>query len=90
MRELNIIYPCLQELRAPVKRGEDTPIFEFISRRFGEDIAQYAVDPLVRGICAGNARELSVHFIASYLHEKEQADGSFIKVILFLYKLLLR
>ena len=41
------------------------------------------MDPLVRGICAGNARELSVHFIASYLHEKEQADGCFIKVILF-------
>ena len=48
--------------------------------RFGEDVAQYAVDPLVRGICAGNARELSVHFIASYLHQKEQADGSAIKV----------
>jgi len=74
-----LVLAGLQELRAPVKRGEDTPIFEFISRRFGEDIAQYAVDPLVRGICAGNARELSVHFIASYLHEKEQADGSFIK-----------
>ena len=31
----------------------DTSLFEFISRRFGEDVAQYAVDPLVRGICAG-------------------------------------
>ncbi|XP_023334507.1 protoporphyrinogen oxidase [Eurytemora carolleeae] len=54
-------------------------LFKSVVLRFGEDIAQYAVDPLVRGICAGNSREISVHFIAKYLHELEQSSGSVLK-----------
>lgn len=77
--EKPLVLSLIRELRAPVKKGSDTPLFEFISRRFGEDVAQYAVDPLVRGICAGNSREVSVHFIAKYLHQLEQRSGSIVK-----------
>jgi len=41
------------------KRCEDDTIYEFIKRRFGSELADYAIDPLVRGICAGDAREIS-------------------------------
>ncbi len=30
-----------------------------MKRRFGQDLADFAIDPMVRGICAGNAKEIS-------------------------------
>ena len=47
---------------APVVKCEDVSLFDFVERRLGEDVANYAVDPLVRGICAGDARSVSVNF----------------------------
>jgi len=38
-------------------------------------LAEFAVSSLVRGICAGDSREVSVHFIARYLHQLEQQCG---------------
>ena len=64
-----------KDLLAPRVKCEDTSLYEFVSRRLGADIAQYAVDPLVRGICAGDSRQVSVHFIAKYLHQMEQETG---------------
>jgi len=69
----------VKDLIVPVRKCEDVNLFEFVARRFGEDVAQYAVDPLVRGICAGDAKEISVNFIAKYLFEKEQNDGGVLK-----------
>ncbi len=34
-------------------------IYDFVKRRFGQDLADFAIDPMVRGICAGNAKEIS-------------------------------
>eukprot|EP00092_Neocalanus_flemingeri_P024801 GFUD01026891.1.p1 GENE.GFUD01026891.1~~GFUD01026891.1.p1 ORF type:complete len:468 (-),score=108.11 GFUD01026891.1:78-1481(-) len=64
-----------KDLLSPRVKCEDTSLYEFVSRRLGEDIAQYAIDPMVRGICAGNSKEVSVHFIAKYLHQMEQETG---------------
>ena len=50
-------------------------LHEFVSRRLGPELADYAVSSLVRGICAGDSRSVSVHFIASYLHQLEQETG---------------
>ena len=55
-----------KDLCSPRIQCEDTSLYEFVSRRLGADIAQYAVDPLVRGICAGGSKQVSVHFIAKY------------------------
>lgn len=43
----------------PRKTCEDDTIYNFIKRRFGNELAEFAIDPLVRGICAGDAREIS-------------------------------
>jgi len=64
-----------KDLFSPRIKCEDTSLHEFVSRRLGSDIAQYAVDPLVRGICAGDSKQVSVHFIAKYLHQMEQETG---------------
>ena len=64
-----------KDLCSPRIQCEDTSLYEFVSRRLGADIAQYAVDPLVRGICAGDSKQVSVHFIAKYLHQMEQETG---------------
>ena len=48
---------------------------EFVSRRLGPEVAEFAVSSVVRGICAGDSRQVSVHFIAKYLHQLEQETG---------------
>lgn len=50
-----------------------------MNRRFGADVAKYAIDPMTRGIFAGNARDLSVHALAGRLHKVEQKYGSVLK-----------
>ena len=54
---------------------EDESMFEFVSRRLGSDLAEYAIDPLVRGVCAGNSKEISVKFLLKSLKEAEQKYG---------------
>lgn len=61
------------------KKVEDESIYDFISRRFGQELADYAISPLICGICAGNAKEISVNFILKGIFEKEQKYGSVIK-----------
>jgi len=64
-----------KDLLSPRVKCEDTSLHEFVSRRLGSDIAAYAIDPMVRGICAGDSKQVSVHFIAKYLHQMEQETG---------------
>jgi len=64
-----------KDLLSPRVMCEDTSLHEFVSRRLGSDIADYAIDPMVRGICAGDSKQVSVHFIANYLHQMEQEWG---------------
>ena len=64
-----------KDLLSPRVRCEDTSLHEFVSRRLGSDIADYAIDPMVRGIRAGDSKQVSVHFIANYLHQMEQEWG---------------
>ena len=41
-------------------------------RRFGEDVANFIVNPMVRGICAGDSREISAAaFIMGPLYREE-------------------
>ncbi|KAK2711358.1 hypothetical protein QYM36_012518, partial [Artemia franciscana] len=43
---------------------------------FGPDVAEYLIDPLVRGICAGDCREISVNFLLKDLKETEMKSRS--------------
>ena len=70
-----LAFALIQDLMSLKHVSEDESLHDFILRRLGPDIANYAVAPLVRGICAGDSRQMSVHFIASYLHSLEQSSG---------------
>lgn len=66
---------ALTDIAASKVECSDTSLHEFVSRRLGPELADYAVSSLVRGICAGDSRKVSVHFIARYLHQLEQETG---------------
>lgn len=70
------------DLRAPKVSKEDESIYSFIQRRFGQDIADKLISPIICGICAGDARKISVNFLLQSLFEAEQKHGSVIKGIL--------
>lgn len=69
----------LRDLRAPKVTNADESLYSFVRRRFGSEIAEYVIDPLARGVFAGNARELSVRSLAAPLHDWEQQHGGVIK-----------
>lgn len=60
----------------------DESIYDFTARRFGKDIADYAVSSMICGICAGDAKEISVKFLMKNLFEKEQKYGGVIRGII--------
>lgn len=66
----------LHDLTTPRKPLDDESIYDFVARRFGKEIADYAVSPLVCGICAGDAQEISVKLLMTRLFELEQQHGS--------------
>ncbi|KAL1131539.1 hypothetical protein AAG570_011156 [Ranatra chinensis] len=66
---------ALKDLFTPRKSCEDDTIYDFVCRRFGEELAEYLVSPLICGICAGDARNISVKFLAPALFEAEQKYG---------------
>ena len=53
--------------RTPCKKCDDDSIYEFVKRRFGRDLADFAIDPMVRGICAGDARQISAGLDMSFI-----------------------
>ncbi|KAH8417393.1 hypothetical protein KR222_010160, partial [Zaprionus bogoriensis] len=64
-------------------KHEDESIYSFAERRFGKEIADYAISPMICGICAGDAREISVRFLMESLFEKEQKYGGVLKGMLY-------
>ncbi len=71
---------ALTDLTAAAKKCEDDSLHAFVTRRFGQEVADFAVDPMVRGICAGDSREISAAaFVAGNLFDMEQRYGGVIK-----------
>uniref|UniRef100_A0A182R8D3 Protoporphyrinogen oxidase n=1 Tax=Anopheles funestus TaxID=62324 RepID=A0A182R8D3_ANOFN len=56
----------------------DESMYSFVERRFGKEIADYAVSAMLCGICAGNAKEISVKFLMKDIFEREQRHGGVI------------
>ncbi|KAB0790620.1 hypothetical protein PPYR_05285 [Photinus pyralis] len=75
----------VREVGQPRKfiRSNDESIYDFVYRRFGKEIADYAISPLICGICAGNAKEISVKFLMENLFTHEQKYGSISKGLLY-------
>jgi oxygen-dependent protoporphyrinogen oxidase len=57
----------------------DESIAQFIERHFGEEVLQKLVAPVLTGIYAGDARQLSVSAVLPILKELENKYGSVIK-----------
>lgn len=60
------------------QRLEDDSIHNFVHRRFGLELADYIVDPLIRGVTGGDSKSISVKFLLNQLFELEQSHGSVI------------
>ena len=63
------------------KTKKDESIYDFVSRRLSEDIANNLVDAMISGIYSGDIKKLSVRSCSplNKLWECEQAHGSIIK-----------
>lgn len=59
--------------------GPDTEsIYDYAVRKFNKELADYVISPMVSGICAGDAREISASFLA-----KSSRSASFEQVELY-------
>lgn len=58
---------------------EDESIYSFTERRFGKEIAEYAISSMICGICAGDAKRISVKFLMEDVFRNEQKYGGVIK-----------
>lgn len=58
---------------------EDESIYSFTERRFGKEIAEYAISSMICGICAGDAKKISVKFLMDDIFRNEQKYGGVIK-----------
>uniref|UniRef100_A0A8C0JAA4 Protoporphyrinogen oxidase n=1 Tax=Chelonoidis abingdonii TaxID=106734 RepID=A0A8C0JAA4_CHEAB len=67
-----LLWSGLRELAAPRGTQPDETIHRFVSRRFGKELADIAIDSLCRGVFAGDCRALSMRSCFPALFEAEQ------------------
>ena len=79
-----LVMALWNDLKAGAKKIKygDESIYDFAYRRFGSEIADYAISPMICGICAGDAKEISVRFLMNDLFETEQQYGGVVKGVL--------
>jgi oxygen-dependent protoporphyrinogen oxidase len=63
----------------PRQRPEDVSVAEFVRDHFGSELLDYAVQPLIGGIYAGDPARLSARYAFPTLWEIEQKHGSIIR-----------
>lgn len=71
----------LRLMREPfIRRGayEET-VASFVERRLGREFLDYAVDPFISGVYAGDPAQLSVEAAVPRIHQLEQEYGSLIR-----------
>ncbi len=62
---------------------EEESIAQFVTRRFGREVLDHLVSPLVSGIYAGDTAALSMQSVFPMLAELEAAHGSVVRGFLF-------
>lgn len=68
-------------LKEPFRRSrgtENESAASFFERRLGREIVDYAVDPFISGIYAGDPEKLSIEYAFPRLYENEKSFGSII------------
>lgn len=74
-----LVFSLFRDLYTFRKTCIDDTVYSFVERRFGSEIADYLISSLICGICAGDAKEISVKFLMPGLFEGEQKHGSALK-----------
>lgn len=65
--------------RRPRVRLADLSLEEFVRDHFGQEIVDYALNPFVTGIYAGNPKKLSTRYAFPQLWASEQQHGSLLR-----------
>ena len=65
--------------RAPSAPDAEESVADFVVRRLGQEFLDYAVNPFVGGVYAGDPRRLSVRHGFPKLHTLEQEHGSLLR-----------
>lgn len=74
-----LIFSIIHDLKAKSVLKTDESLYDFTCRRFGPEVADYAISSMICGICAGDAKKISVNFLMAKLFEVEQKHGGVIK-----------
>ena len=61
------------------RASEEETIAQFVRRRLGEELLQYAVGPFVSGVYAGDPEKLSVRHATAKIYALEEKHGSLIR-----------
>lgn len=69
----------LQEIFIPKGNNPLETVYEFGTRRLGQNFTRYFLDPMVSGIFGGNAQDLNVRHAFPRIYEIEQQYGSLFK-----------
>lgn len=64
---------------APAPEGREENLAEFVQRRLGQEFLDYAINPFVAGVYAGDPHHLSVKHAFPKLYNLERRYGSLIK-----------
>ena len=59
--------------------GREETVMEFVTRRLGREIAEYAVDPFVSGVYAGDPNALSIQSTFPLLYALERNHGGLVR-----------
>ncbi|MBF0195755.1 MAG: protoporphyrinogen oxidase [Magnetococcales bacterium] len=65
------------------KATKEESIAQFVERRLGREFLDYAIDPFVSGVYAGNTHSLSVQAATAKIYALEKNHGSLIRGALF-------
>ena len=68
-----------EPFRRPASGDKEESLAEFVIRRLGREFLDYAINPFVAGVYAGDPEQLSVKHAFPKLQELEQCYGSLIK-----------
>ncbi|XP_055553034.1 protoporphyrinogen oxidase isoform X1 [Falco cherrug] len=67
-----LLWSGVRDLLAPAGTEPDESVYAFVHRRFGQEVADIAVDSLCRGVFAGDCRALSIRSCFPTLFKAER------------------
>lgn len=68
-----------EPLIKPIDPDAEESAADFVRRRLGEELYQYAINPLIGGIYAGDPEQLSLRYAFPKLYALEQTHGGLIR-----------